>query len=65
MQWTLPRVAMKELDIWKGAAVAEELVEFLEATVEWELRSVESVKVPYSRHQHSMWDLEMKHNQLE
>ncbi len=46
-------VPTKELDIQKGATVAEELAElvgFLEVAVEWELRSVESVEAPHSRH---------------
>ncbi len=68
MQQMLPMVATKELDIQKGATVAEELAELvgcLEAAVEQELRSVESVEAPYSRHQYSMQDLETKRNQLE
>ncbi len=68
MQQMLLKVAMKELDIQGVATVAEELVElvwFLEAIVEWKLRSVESVEAPYSRHQHSMLDLMMKRNQFE
>ncbi len=52
MQRMLLRVAMKELDIQGVASIAEEQMELdlLEATVQRELGSVESVEALYSRH---------------